>query len=86
MRSYLKPLLALALALASPATAHAHVAIVAMALQPPAAAVAMAGANSQCIAITYDKNGNRISQTVGNVTTTTTIWGSATYGCFIWKP
>lgn len=67
----------------SPAMAQPTVVTVVM--QPPASIVAMASASSLCITITYDKNGNRISQTVGNVTTNTTIWGSGTYGCFVWK-
>lgn len=66
--------------------AMAQPAVVTMVMQPPASIVAMASASSLCISITYDKNGNRVSQTVGNVTTNTTIWGSGTYGCFVWKP
>jgi len=66
--------------------AMAQPAVVTMVMQPPASIVAMASASSLCISITYDKNGNRVSQTVGNVTTSTTIWGSGTYGCFVWKP
>jgi hypothetical protein len=66
--------------------AMAQPAVITMVMQPPASIVAMASATSLCITITYDKNGNRISQTVGNVTTNTTIWGSGTYGCFVWKP
>jgi hypothetical protein len=55
-------------------------------LQPLQTWVSTAGASSLCITISYDKNGNRILQTVGNVTPGTTIWGSGTYGCFVWKP
>jgi YD repeat-containing protein len=47
--------------------------------------VAMASVTSQCTTLTYDKNGNRLSQTVAPMTSTTTTWGAATYGCFVWK-
>jgi hypothetical protein len=77
MRIYHRPIFGLALALASQANAQAHA---------PATVLAMASTASLCISITYDKNGNRVLQTVGNVTTSATVWGSATYGCFVWNP
>lgn len=40
---------------------------------------------SQCVRIVYDKNGNRITQTVLPINSAPTIWGTATYGCFVWK-
>ena len=71
-----------------PGTAHAQAPFLSVVinLQPLQTWVSTGGASSLCISITYDKNGNRILQTVGNVTTGTTIWGSGTYGCFVWKP
>ena len=53
---------------------------------PAAVWLTTASTSSLCITITYDKNGNRVSQTVANMTTATTVWGSGTYGCFVWKP
>ena len=38
---------------------------------------------SQCMAYTYDRNGNRLSQ--GSVAyASNATWGSVTYGCFNW--
>lgn len=67
------------------ANAQAHVLTVVANLQPLQTWLAMAGANSVCVAMTYDQNGNRLSQTVTPVTTTATNWGEAAYGCFVWK-
>jgi hypothetical protein len=77
-----------AAALSWPVAASAQPPMLAAVLMVQSAqtSVAMASPSSLCININYDKNGNRVSQTVGNVTTSTTIWGAATYGCFVWKP
>jgi hypothetical protein len=73
--------------LGQPGIAKAQPAAPIVIMQSPATvAAAMASVNSLCITITYDKNGNRLSQSVANVTTSTTVWGSGTYGCFAWKP
>lgn len=73
------------LVLAASHAAQANAPVVAIVLQPAPVVAAMSSTNSLCITITYDKNGNRLSQTVGNVATSTTVWGSGTYGCFVWK-
>mgnify|MGYP003119333055 CR=1 FL=1 len=65
-------------------TAHANPVITIFTVSPPILA-AMSSANRHCISITYDKNGNRITQADVLVTTTPTIWGSRTYGCFTWS-
>jgi YD repeat-containing protein len=43
--------------------------------------------NGVCVVYAYDVNGNRTSQTntVGG-TPTSPIWGSGTWGCFLWTP
>lgn len=52
---------------------------------PAQTVIAMSATNMLCIKITYDENGNRLSQTASSVTLTETVWGTATYGCFVWK-
>ena len=52
----------------------------------PANVLAMASTTSQCISLTYDRNGNRLSQTVSLMIGTTTYWNSGVYGCFVWNP
>lgn len=64
--------------------ARANPIIVISTLSPPVLA-AMLSANNHCIHITYDKNGNRLTQAGVPVTTTPTTWGSGTYGCFTWS-
>jgi hypothetical protein len=68
------------------AAGHANPLLPVANVNPPPISVAMASAATQCIALTYDKNGNRLVQTVTSMATTTTIWGAAPYGCFVWKP
>lgn len=46
---------------------------------------AMSSATKACVYVTYDKNGNRLTQSAATVTTAQTTWGSGTYGCFDWK-
>jgi hypothetical protein len=46
---------------------------------------AISSATKVCVYVTYDKNGNRLTQNVGSVTTNQTLWGAGTYGCFDWK-
>lgn len=38
-----------------------------------------------CMSYAYDTNGNRTTQTSGNVTTTGPVWGTSVYPCFIWS-
>lgn len=52
---------------------------------PAQTVIAMSATNMLCVSTIYDENGNRLSQTVTSVTTTTTTWGAASYGCFVWK-
>lgn len=73
-------------ALAHPHAVQSHGVPLAAAMPSAAIWVAIASTNSQCITLIYDKNGNRVSQTVGNIAMSTTAWGSGTYGCFVWKP
>jgi arginine repressor len=54
-------------------------------VQIPQTLLAMAGANNLCVAITYDQNGNRLTQTVTSTTINATVWGAGTYGCFLWN-
>lgn len=42
------------------------------------------GSSSHCIAYTYDKNGNRILVTSATIGSTSVMWGSGSYGCFVW--
>ena len=43
------------------------------------------GANGTCYSITYDKNGNRISQTSAGIASSQLTWGSSAYGCSLWQ-
>lgn len=65
-----------------PANANALAAVVNI---PAQTFVAMSVTSMLCVSMTYDQNGNRLSQTVSAVTTSTTNWGAGTYGCFVWK-
>jgi YD repeat-containing protein len=40
--------------------------------------------NGLCIAYSYDPSGNRTAQT--NAATGAPVWGSSTWGCFVWTP
>lgn len=73
----------LGMAATTSGTAHATPLLV-IANIPVDAVLAMSSANTRCVSITFDKNGNRQSQTVSSVTSTATIWGAASYGCFVW--
>ena len=42
------------------------------------------GSGSLCIGFTYDPNGNRTAQTVATIGSGATLWGSGTFGCFLW--
>jgi len=39
---------------------------------------------SPCLLLSYDKNGNRTSQTINNSTSGSAAWGAGTFGCFVW--
>jgi hypothetical protein len=75
----------LCLATMTPGTVHATPLAV-IANIPVEAVLAMSAANMRCVSITFDKNGNRLSQVDTSVTTTPTQWGAGTYGCFVWTP
>jgi uncharacterized protein (DUF2252 family) len=38
-----------------------------------------------CISYTYDRNGNRLTQTSAPVETQQPVWGSSKYACFVWS-
>jgi YD repeat-containing protein len=43
--------------------------------------------NGVCIAYVYDANGNRTSQISGSTSgPSAAVWGTGTYGCFVWSP
>jgi uncharacterized protein RhaS with RHS repeats len=43
--------------------------------------------NGLCIVYAYDANGNRTSQTnTISSTPESPVWGTGTWGCFIWTP
>lgn len=44
----------------------------------------MLASGSHCIGFTYDVNGNRTSQAVSTIGSGPTLWGSGTFGCFVW--
>lgn len=39
---------------------------------------------SPCLLLSYDKNGNRTSQSVNTSTSGSAAWGAGTFGCFVW--
>jgi len=41
-------------------------------------------APNMCLSFTYDKNGNRLTQTTAGVNAQA-VWGSSTYPCFVWS-
>lgn len=47
-------------------------------------AMLLASSAGSCLALAYDRNGNRVSQTVGGPAPGAALWGSATFGCFDW--
>ena len=67
-------------AAASPAQASGVLLLAPLIMQ--SAAITL-NVDSRCVVFTYDKNGNRITQTTSTPPATTT-WGSARYGCFAW--
>lgn len=78
----------LALALSS-GSAQAEPPVPAALLLPVSAQIAAAmtvllGSSSYCISFTYDQNGNRTARTSGQVQAAPIVWGSGTYGCFVW--
>lgn len=68
----------------SPASAQANTLAIIVNI-PAQTVIAMSVTNMLCISMTYDENGNRLSQIVRSVTITPTTWGASAYGCFIWK-
>jgi YD repeat-containing protein len=43
--------------------------------------------NGLCITFSYDSNGNRTTQLNSSSTTPQTpVWGTGTFGCFVWTP
>jgi len=71
-------------ALLAPAPAHArsNVGFVVAMLQNASAVMASA---SRCVFFTYDKNGNRLTQTTLSPPSSLPTWGSSSYGCFAWQ-
>ena len=43
------------------------------------------GSGSQCLNFTYDVNGNRTAQSISTIGSGQTVWGSGTFGCFVWS-
>ena len=43
------------------------------------------GSGSLCVSYTYDQNGNRTLQTAATISSSSTVWGAGTYGCFMWS-
>lgn len=43
------------------------------------------GATGNCYLMTYDKNGNRISQNTTSINSSALTWGSSAFGCSIWS-
>ena len=41
-------------------------------------------APNMCLSFTYDKNGNRLTQTTAGLNAQA-VWGSSTYPCFVWS-
>ena len=68
------------LALALPTSAQAR----GLLLFGPQLLILQLGSGSHCIGFTYDANGNRTSQSVSVIGSGSTLWGSGTYGCFVW--
>jgi hypothetical protein len=54
----------------------------------PASAVALIGASlpagSQCLYITYDTNGNRLTRSSSVIAAAPATWGASAYGCSRW--
>ena len=43
------------------------------------------GSGSSCVNFSYDKNGNRTAQSVSTIGSGQTLWGSGSFGCFVWS-
>jgi hypothetical protein len=59
--------------------------VAATALAPIIPIAAAVPAGSLCVTFIYDKNGNRIAQTVNTAPSGSVTWGSVRYGCFAWS-
>jgi hypothetical protein len=46
--------------------------------------VLLLGTGSSCVLMTYDTNGNRMTQAVTTISSTGAVWGATSFGCFIW--
>lgn len=53
-------------------------------VQMTQAAMLFLSSAGPCLAFAYDRNGNRISQTVKPLSSGATVWGTGTFGCFVW--
>lgn len=53
-------------------------------VQVTQAAMLFLSSAAPCLAFAYDRNGNRISQTVKPLHSGATVWGTGTFGCFVW--
>ena len=40
---------------------------------------------SRCFVFVYDKNGNRVSQTISTPLNGAVLWATVSYGCFAWS-
>lgn len=49
-------------------------------------AVASFPATSQCLYMTYDKNGNRLNRSSSVISAAPASWGASAYGCSRWGP
>lgn len=68
-----------------PSPANARALLIASGVGASIPLVASLGTGSSCTAVTYDKNGNRVSTTPSPVEAGPVVWGSKRFGCFIWK-
>ena len=55
------------------------------AVRGAAAAQSATASQNLCINYTYDRNGNRLTQTSAPVQTQQPVWGSIKYACFVWS-
>lgn len=47
-------------------------------------AMLLASSAGSCLTLSYDKNGNRVSQSVGGPAPGAALWGARNFGCFDW--
>jgi hypothetical protein len=52
--------------------------------QIAAAITNLLASSSYCVNYTYDQNGNRTARTSAQIQAAPVVWGSGTYGCFVW--